>query len=76
MRLLPITAALAIPAILFAQPAKLSTDKIRDIEQTISTEMARSTVPGVSLAIASATGLNWAGGYGMADLENLVPVTW
>jgi CubicO group peptidase (beta-lactamase class C family) len=75
MRILPIAAAVAVQAILFAQPAMLPTEKIREIEQTVSTEMSSHTIPGVSVAISSANGLNWAAGYGMADLENMVPVT-
>jgi CubicO group peptidase (beta-lactamase class C family) len=67
--------AFLIPAIVFAQPDSLPVEKVRQIEQAISTEMARSTIPGVSVSIGEATGLSWSNGYGMADLENLVPVT-
>src|ERR1051325_3899043 len=59
------------PALLAAQSA----EKIRAIEQVITTEMSRNTIPGLTVAIGSATGMRWSNGYGMADLENLVPAT-
>lgn len=37
--------------------------------------MSRSTIPGVTVSIGNAAGLRWSNGYGMADLENLVPAT-
>ena len=60
-----------IPALLAAQSA----DKIRAIEQVITTEMSRNTIPGLTVAIGNASGMRWSNGYGMADLENLVPAT-
>ncbi len=67
--------AFLIPALACAQPAKLPVEKIRRIEQAVSTEMARNSIPGVTVAIATSAGLDWSSGYGMADLENLVPAT-
>ena len=67
--------AFVIPATLLAQPATLPVGNIRHIEQTITTEMAGNSIPGLSVAAGSATGLHWSAGYGMADLENMVPVT-
>jgi serine beta-lactamase-like protein LACTB, mitochondrial len=75
MRIFPTTAALLIPAALLAQPATLPVEKVHQIEQTISTGMAGNSIPGLSVAVGGATGLRWSNGYGMADLENLVPVT-
>ena len=66
--------ALWLPAELLAQDgAALTADQVKRIEQLVSTEMARSSIPGVSVAIGGK--LRWAQGFGMADLENLVPVT-
>src|SRR5947209_17612350 len=63
---------LLIPALVWAQPAA---EKQRRIEQVVTTEMARTSIPGVSVAIARGGRVEWAQGFGMADLENLVPVT-
>src|SRR5690349_17796610 len=68
-------ALLLATALLPAQESKLSNEKIRAIEQVVTTEMARSTIPGLTVSIGSAAGLHWSNGYGMADLENLVPAT-
>src|SRR5215472_3563 len=75
MRLETRVVAFLIPALVCAQPTKLPVEKIRKIEQVVSSEMARSTIPGLTVAIASSAGLDWSNGYGMADLENLVPAT-
>ena len=66
---------LLLPALLAAQTATLPIEKVRAIEQVVSTEMARSTIPGLTVAVGTAAGLRWSAGYGMADLENLVPAT-
>jgi CubicO group peptidase (beta-lactamase class C family) len=74
MRIFPIAAVLAIPAALLCQ-SNLPVGKVRQIEQMITTEMARNSIPGLSVAVGNSSGLRWSNGYGMADLENLVPVT-
>jgi CubicO group peptidase (beta-lactamase class C family) len=61
-----------LPALVYGQ---LSQEKIRRIEEVVGTEMARGSVPGVSVAIATGGQLRWAGGFGLSDIENLVPVT-
>lgn len=75
MRLRTALAAVLIPAMAAAQTASLSAEKIRRIEQAVSSEMARSTIPAVTVAVGNSAGLRWSNGYGMADLENLVPAT-
>jgi CubicO group peptidase (beta-lactamase class C family) len=65
--------ALFLPPVVWAQQAKLSPDQIASISQAISTEMSRSSIPGLTVAVASSAGLDWSNGYGLADLENLVP---
>jgi CubicO group peptidase (beta-lactamase class C family) len=67
---------LLLPAALLAQNGArptLSAEKIRQIEQLVASEMARTSIPGVSVAIAGK--VQFAQGFGMADLENLIPVT-
>src|SRR5690242_11869183 len=59
---------------LLAQP-QFAPDKVRRIDQAVAMQMSRNSVPGVSVAIATGSQLRWAGGYGMADLENFIPVT-
>src|SRR5579872_1442879 len=61
-----------IPALIFAQPSK---EKSERIEQVVTAEMARASIPGVSVAIARHGRVEWTEGFGMADLENLIPVT-
>lgn len=55
--------------------AQLPPEKIQKIEKVVATEMARASVPGVSLAIALNGKIQWTGAFGMADLENFVPMT-
>src|SRR5258706_3816199 len=66
-----------MPALLCAQLSveKQSVEKQRRIEQVVITEMTRTSIPGVSVAIARGGRVEWAQGFGMADLENQVPVT-
>ncbi len=64
-----------VPALLGAQSIQLSSEKIRKIEQIISVEMSHLTLPGVNVAIGIGSEVRWASGYGMADVENLVPMT-
>lgn len=45
------------------------------IDAIVSVEMSRQKIPGVSIAIAFGSEVPFARGYGMADLENSVPVT-
>jgi serine beta-lactamase-like protein LACTB len=75
MRSLIRIVVLLVPALAYAQPEKLSTEKIRRIEQAVTTEMSGSAIPAATVAVASSAGLDWTNGYGMADLENLVPAT-
>src|SRR6266478_4685706 len=75
MRLPTPVAVLLIPAMALAQQASLPVEKIRQIEQAVTTEMARNTIPAVTVAVGDSAGLRWSNGYGMADLENLVPAT-
>ncbi len=55
--------------------AGLSPAQIAGIEKVIKTEMAAQKVPGTSIAVVTDLQLQWANGYGMADLENSVPAT-
>jgi serine beta-lactamase-like protein LACTB, mitochondrial len=66
----------AAACLLSAAPAaELTPDTIAQIEQAISTEMSRSTIPGVTVAIGSGSEVVWSNAYGLADLENTVPMT-
>ena len=68
--------AAAAAGILSAQqtPA-LSPEKIKRIEQVISIEMSRRSIPGLTVAIGQGPQVRWEGAYGLADLENMVPMT-
>ena len=60
---------------LLAQRSQFAQDKVRQIDQAVAAQMSCNSVPAVSVAIANGSQLRWAGGDGMADLENFTPVT-
>jgi serine beta-lactamase-like protein LACTB, mitochondrial len=49
--------------------------KRADIEAAVSKFMASTHVPGISIAVVQNGELEWAAGFGFADLENNVPAT-
>ena len=53
----------------------LSDAVTRRVDSTVAAYMAAHHVPGLSLAIGVGGRLVWSRGYGVADLENQVPVT-
>ncbi len=63
--------ALFLP--LAAQPVGLPAAKVEAIEKAVSSEMSRQNIPGLSVAVAAGGQRRWAGGFGLADLENFVP---
>src|SRR5580704_4210316 len=67
MRPLPVLAFLALSGVASAQPAR--------VDSAIAKFMAASHAPGVAVAAVVHGNPLWAKGYGMADLENAVPVT-
>jgi len=58
-----------------AQEGKLAPEKRAQIEDAVAKFMATSGAPGVSVAVVLSGEHVWSGGFGMADLENNVPVT-
>ncbi|MCA1815745.1 MAG: beta-lactamase family protein [Acidobacteria bacterium] len=56
-----------------AQQPGLPAEKIRQIEQLITSAMARQSIAGLSVAVVTDNQLRWSNGYGFADLENFVP---
>ena len=48
---------------------------VNEIESTITRFVAANKIPGLSVAIVENGEFVWAGGFGVADLENSVPVT-
>jgi serine beta-lactamase-like protein LACTB len=59
----------------FAQEAKLSPEKLAQIRAATSSFMARTHVPGVSVAVVENGQYEWASGFGLADVENNVPAS-
>jgi len=45
----------------------------QEIEKLISQEMARQSIPAMSVAVAAGGELIWSSGFGLADVENFVP---
>jgi hypothetical protein len=56
-----------------AQSKSLSADKRAQVEKAASSFMATNSVPGISVAVVQDGALVWSQGFGMADLESLVP---
>ncbi len=59
----------------FAQEGKLAPERRSQIENAVTKFMATSGAPGVSVAVVVNGERAWSAGFGMADLENNVPVT-
>lgn len=66
--------------LLFASPGlsqtgKIPTDQKKQIQAAVARFMAERKVPGLAVAIVEKGEYAWSSGFGMADLENSVPVT-
>jgi serine beta-lactamase-like protein LACTB len=59
----------------FAQIGKPSAEKRMQLEAAVSRFMAKNNLPGISIAVVENGEYEWSKGFGMADLENLVPAT-
>ncbi len=70
-----VLALLILPPAVFAQDATLPASKRTLLENTISKFMAANSAPGISAAVVLNGQEVWSEGFGMADLENSVPVT-
>jgi CubicO group peptidase (beta-lactamase class C family) len=57
----------------FAQEREISPEKRGQIEAAVSKFMAATHVPGLSVAVVENGVYEWAGGFGLADVENDVP---
>lgn len=70
-------------AVLLTQPATrvratepfFSNQLVEEIDRIVTAEIAAQGIPGYSLAIGLHDGSIFAKGYGLADVENFVPVT-
>lgn len=58
-----------------AQQKSLSPEKRANVEKAISSFMSANKVPGIGAAVVLDGEPVWSAGFGMADLENSVPVT-
>ena len=58
-----------------AQDSKLAADKLAQVDAAVSQFMTSTHVPGISVAIVENRELEWAQGFGFADLENNVPAS-
>lgn len=67
--------ALAASAVGHAGEAGLSAAEVGKVDELVKNQMAAAKIPGMSVAIVTGMQLQWAKGYGMADLENSVPAT-
>ena len=62
-------------AVCAAQQHALAPEKRTQIDAAVSKFMATTHVPGLSIAIVENSDMEWASGYGFADLENNVPAS-
>src|SRR4051794_37515682 len=58
-----------------AQEHALAPEKRTQIEAAVARFMATTHVPGLSVAVVENSEMEWASGFGFADLENNVPVS-
>jgi D-alanyl-D-alanine carboxypeptidase len=70
-----IVAVAAYNAPLRAQPARSPAATRDTVDRFVAAEMARMHIPGVSLAVVRGGKVVKAQGYGVADLEQQIPVT-
>src|SRR3954465_13182497 len=56
-----------------AQEHALAPEKRTQIEAAVARFMATTHVPGLSIAVVENSEMEWASGFGFADLENNVP---
>lgn len=66
---------LGLAGLASAQNAKIPAEKRTLLEDTVSKFMASTSAPGIAAAVVLNGEEVWAEGFGMADLENNVPVT-
>jgi len=57
-----------------ATAAELPQAKREAIERLVSTFMSSNEVPGLSIAVVADGEVAWAAGYGLADMQNFVPM--
>lgn len=53
---------------------EVTPEKIRQMEQVISSRMSAMSIPGVSVGIGIGRDVKWTAAYGLSDMENLVPM--
>jgi CubicO group peptidase (beta-lactamase class C family) len=61
--------------VVFAQNGTISAEKRVQLESAISTFKAANNLPGMSASVVEKGKYAWSEGFGMADLENVVPAT-
>jgi serine beta-lactamase-like protein LACTB, mitochondrial len=64
---------LTVPAV--AQSGQIAPEKRAQLETAIARFMVANSTPGVSVAVVENGAVEWAAGFGSADLENFVPAT-
>jgi serine beta-lactamase-like protein LACTB, mitochondrial len=71
----------AVLLVLLMSPVRLAAqtqpglppDKIKKVEEAVTSEMNSQNIPAVSVAVVINNQLQWSNGYGLADKENYVP---
>ena len=57
-----------------ASAVDVTPEKVRLMEQSISTKMSTLNIPGVTVAVGVGREVKWTAAYGMSDIENMVPM--
>jgi serine beta-lactamase-like protein LACTB, mitochondrial len=58
-----------------AQQSQLAPEKLKQIETAASKFLSETHTPGISVAVVENGEFEWAGGFGLADVENDVPAS-
>ena len=72
-RIAPLLVTAAALASVAATPRPTEPPMAARVEAAVTTEMTRLGIPGLSVAVVTDGQLQWANGYGLADVENTVP---
>ena len=75
LRLFFLCAVVALLSSVGVAQDHLAAEKRAQIEAAVSKFMSTTHVPGLSVAVVENSQLEWAQGFGFADLENHVPAT-
>src|SRR4051812_25997640 len=63
-----------VPSVALSAPPRQWSEAVAEARQIARTGLLEQNLPGLSVAVGTSNELVWAEGFGLADLENRVPV--